>query len=424
MSSQVAVTIVAEIKPGAMNDLMMLLRDMGENAAGNDLVPFGRFQQVHFARFVVLDEAADVTGNRIAPSLVFLSDIDGPPQRYLAELVDTCAQGIDAIYSHCAGYPAAPAITRRDRLTYLRAHMVKEAAFYVNTIGRTAKQVRQEVWLRDAIEGFLDAWTGRSSAGPAAVRSAIRAFIRDEPSLAWVRRPVPPPGLTRQLREKLRLIGVPLGLLVLSPLVLLGLPVWLLLLRVHERRDVPSDERPDPVRIRELAALEDHVVQNQFSAVGLVKPGWFRRLTASTVLWLVNWGVRHLYSRGNLAGVRTIHFARWVFVDEKRRLLFASNYDGSLESYMDDFIDKLSWGLNAVFSNGVGYPRTNWLLRDGARDEQAFKRFIRTHQIPTQVWYSAYDSLTAVNIENNARIRAGLYGRMSESQVRAWLRRL
>ena len=78
MSSQAAVTIVAEIKPEAVNDLTMLLRGMGENAAGNDLVPFGRFQQVHFARFVVLDEAADVTGNRIAPSLVFLSDIDGP----------------------------------------------------------------------------------------------------------------------------------------------------------------------------------------------------------------------------------------------------------------------------------------------------------------------------------------------------------
>jgi hypothetical protein len=35
-------------------------------------------------------------------------------------------------------------------------------------------------------------------------------------------------------------------------------------------------------------------------------------------------------------------------------MLFASNYDGSLESYMDDFINKVAWGLNLVFSNGVG----------------------------------------------------------------------
>ena len=65
---------------------------------------------------------------------------------------------------------------------------------------------------------------------------------------------------------------------------------------------------------------------------------------------------RHVFNRGNLAGVKTIHFARWVFLDGKRRVFFASNYDGSLESYMDDFIDKIAWGLNIVFSNGFGYP--------------------------------------------------------------------
>ena len=67
--------------------------------------------------------------------------------------------------------------------------------------------------------------------------------------------------------------------------------------------------------------------------------------------------------------MKTIHFARWVFIDGKRRMFFASNYDGSLESYMDDFIDKVAWGLNLVFSNGVGYPRTSWLVRGGARNE-------------------------------------------------------
>ena len=35
------------------------------------------------------------------------------------------------------------------------------------------------------------------------------------------------------------------------------------------------------------------------------------------------------------------------------RVAFLSTYDGSLESYMDDFIDKVAWGLNAIFSNGT-----------------------------------------------------------------------
>jgi hypothetical protein len=91
---------------------------------------------------------------------------------------------------------------------------------------------------------------------------------------------------------------------------------------------------------------------------------------------------------------------------------------------MDDFIDKVSWGLNAVFSNGVDYPRTNWLIFDGAKDEQAFKSYIRYRQAPTQVWYTAYGRLTGLNIENNARIRAGLSGPMDEAAATAWLRRL
>jgi hypothetical protein len=91
---------------------------------------------------------------------------------------------------------------------------------------------------------------------------------------------------------------------------------------------------------------------------------------------------------------------------------------------MDDFIDKVAWGLNAVFGNGAGFPRTNWLIFDGAKNEQAFKDYLRIHQIPTQVWYSAYDHLTALNIANNAKIRAGLYSKMSETGAEEWLRLL
>ncbi|HYY88901.1 MAG TPA: hypothetical protein VFA49_08895 [Chloroflexota bacterium] len=137
-----------------------------------------------------------------------------------------------------------------------------------------------------------------------------------------------------------------------------------------------------------------------------------------------NFLTRHVFNHASLIGVKTIHFARWIFVDEKRRVIFASNYDGSLESYMDDFIDKIAWGLNAAFSNGVDYPKTNWLILDGAHDEQRFKRFNLNHQLVAPFWYAAYQGLTALNIDNNAQVRAGLYGAMDDAAARAWLRRL
>jgi hypothetical protein len=103
-------------------------------------------------------------------------------------------------------------------------------------------------------------------------------------------------------------------------------------------------------------------------------------------------------------------------------LLFVSNYDGSLESYMDDFINKVAFGLNVVFTNGVGYPRTRWLVLDGAKDEQKFKYFIRRHELATEVWYNAHPGLTAFELERNSRIRTGLERPpMTDAEAREWL---
>ena len=118
--------------------------------------------------------------------------------------------------------------------------------------------------------------------------------------------------------------------------------------------------------MKHLAEIEDHDVTNQFTAIGTIKPGRFRRWSAMFFLWLLHNACRHVFSRGYLTRVSTIHFARWVFLDNKQRLLFASNYDGSLESYNNDFVDRVPFGLNLVFSNGQGWPRTAFLLFGGS----------------------------------------------------------
>jgi hypothetical protein len=89
---------------------------------------------------------------------------------------------------------------------------------------------------------------------------------------------------------------------------------------------------------------------------------------------------------------------------------------------MDDFINKVAFGLNVVFCNGIGYPTTNWLVLDGAKDEQTFKNFLRRHQLPTQVWYNAFPGLTAHDRRRNSLIREGLeQASMSDPEIQAWL---
>ena len=92
-------------------------------------------------------------------------------------------------------------------------------------------------------------------------------------------------------------------------------------------------------------------------------------------------------SNGALSGISTIHFARWVIIDNGTKLLFESNYDGSWERYIDDFIDKASVGLNAIWGNCPEYPR-------GCCDIEAFKKSIRDNQVPSQFFYSAYPETT------------------------------
>ncbi len=102
MVDQAAVTIVADIKPGAVHSLKAVLDEMCD-AATNQILPFAKIPGLHFTRFVLMDSTTDLAGQLLPPSLVFLSDIDKPVDRYLDALVDGCGEGIDHIFGHCAG---------------------------------------------------------------------------------------------------------------------------------------------------------------------------------------------------------------------------------------------------------------------------------------------------------------------------------
>ena len=420
VTTQSAVTIVTPVAAGHEQPLLALLESAGQDPANNSLVPFGQFSNVHFARFFILPSSTDRQGTTYPTDLVFLADVDGPADAFVLQLIGAAGEGLDAIYRHCDQYPGRAGLRE-----YLQRNCVNAAANYVNTLGRSVTQVRQEAQLHDAIESFIDTADNLQGKPPRVVRALIQEFVEQEPLLTWAVQTRPPtPDAAYLVGQTLPLVLVGAAGIVFFPVILAALPVYLAILRWHEIHDVNDDVVPDDALIQKLAAQEDHGVQNPFTSAGFLKPGPFRKLTGSVVLWGTNLLVRRVFNNGNLIGVKTIHFARWVFLDQQRRLFFASNYDGSLENYMDDFIDKIAWGLNIVFSNGVDYPPTRFLILDGALNEQVFKRFNLVHQLVTPFWYAAYQGLTALNIQNNSAIRAGLFGAMDDAAAQAWLRRI
>ena len=433
----VVAPILADRVEPLKSELAAMTRLPGMANPKNPIVPFGSFEEIHYARFVILDDrtlddlAAFGKSVPVYPiTLAFIVDCDGSADDCLAHLVRDAGDGLRQIFAHCEGFtPEA------DLQTWMKTRFRPSAASYVNWIGRTVRQVHEEAALRDFLLLYLKTHAVATNSVQNIREELVTAVRSSVQSGTLTLTPPAATPLAWKVRNVLHCCTMPLGILavvllvclvplLLVPLVLLTLAVvWLL--RRYEKTEPEIIVRMPPQHSEMLARLEDHDVSNQFTVLGSVKPSLFRSVVLTAILWLVDYGARHIYNRGRLGRIQTIHFARWAFLDSKKRVLFISNYDGSLEAYMDDFINKVGWGLNLVFSNGVGYPRTHWLVRDGSKSEQQFKYTLRRHQLPTQVWYKACPGLTAFDIARNTRIREGIERKsMTDAEIRIWLQDL
>ncbi|HEX7758526.1 MAG TPA: hypothetical protein VF459_03435, partial [Caulobacteraceae bacterium] len=192
-------------------------------------------------------------------------------------------------------------------------------------------------------------------------------------------------------------------------------------LRRQEATDAPVDRPAPPADINRIQQRENWIAQNHLAALSVVKGGMVRQLTLRFAFWVIGQFAARFFAPGFLGPLGTIHFARWVTVPGTRDLLFLSNFGGSWESYLEDFISQAHAGLTGVWSNTLGFPRTNNLFMDGATDGDRFKWWARRQQTPTSFWYCAYPTLTTANIRLNARIREGLAVAVTEDDARAWL---
>jgi hypothetical protein len=433
MTPQSSFMVLAPVIRGREQELRDLLAAInqperpGVADPENALVPFGQFERLHFARFVVLEAptAEDITVYGLPPakwqtSLAFLGDFDGPADSFLDDLVTRAAAGLRQIFAFCQDFSP-----ESDLLKWMKRHEQPSAANYVNWIGRTVVQVHEEQALHRALVDHLQngAAIAPDGASPVALHDRLVSFVAAEQQAGRLPlTPEAPTPLGWRLRNAIDKVGVPIALLLLAPFLLIASPVLVYKLRTREKADPEIAPRPEGDYVLRAGEIEDYDITNQFTVFGDIKPGRFRLWTTMFLLWLLNYSTRHIFNRGYLTRVRTIHFARWVLMNDRKRAFFASNYDGSVESYMDDFINRVAWGINLVFSNFAGYPRTDWLIKRGARNEQVYKRLLRRHQQPTDVWYNAYPGLSVVDLERNTRIRKGIQRRaVTDKEARQWL---
>jgi len=441
MVVQGVLTVVAEISPEHLDALTALLAELDgalDGEGGPPVVDFRVLETVHFARFVVLPPNA--AGKR---HLVFSSAYDGPREVHLRELVEKTGAGFSRVFSHCAGWNVAKAVDAALG-PYLEAHAIAYGAMHVGYVGRTVMEVQREEALRRFIGKTLDA--AKISTLPTEGRSAqaIRRQIIQMVSKSeyrWALEPraasIAPAGVEGWW--KTGAVALSLVLLLAASLVFAfvegqGLPYLICLggavlvlvgvLRFHEERE-PAKADTDIAQGLANAEDEDFGITNQMTHVAAIKPGPFRGLLLRAVLFTIELRARLQFYKGDLGGIETIHCAHWAILQEESpRLLFCSNYDGSWERYLGDFIEEAGAGMTAVWSNTVNYPRSELLVLEGARNERVFKAWTRENQVRTDVWYRANPEISCRNLNDNSRLRDGLRGYMAEADARNWLRYL
>lgn len=422
-------TILAEIDPAMRATLVKRLEAI---SAGDDELRLDELPDTHFTRFVIIDDHRAGDDDRFPALLAWESNHDGGEEEYLLEVASR-VPAIDRVFQCCAGYPRRGAENLDEWLPWMKARSYRSAAFFTAYGELTRDQVHNDRAVHEALRTIIDRDRAALCALPAV---ELRAKLVSE-----LRRQHPELDLSPQSDGKLRwraslvLAGL-LAIPVLPLIALLYFPWrWRLLKEEaadNQRAASAAEPTAGPRDPRNLWVDEDRLTQNQLTHVVNVKPGWFRVGTLWIVLTVIHLLARLWYVRGDLGGIQTIHFARWVIVRDRRhepkrrrhRLIFFSNYDGSWESYLGEFIDHQAGALSAVWSNTEGFPITHQLRGLGARDEEGFKRWTREHQVKTQVWWTGISGSTVQNVRDDLWIRRRIEQPLDEDETRTWLRRL
>ncbi len=406
---QHALTIIAPVRTAARAGLAKRLVDIEPEVVR----ALAGAKSLHFSRFVVIENTPGDSGGILR--LVFESNHDGEQEAHLAEMAKVLARFEDDLFGSWEGYEKGRLVA------FAAAHARKASSFYLGHPGLSVGQIQNDGQIRLRLGELLDeeAAAGRVKGSTAVdLRARLLASLAKEPlSTEPVDRGLPPqPWARLYMYAGLGSLVVVMGA-VLLPLTAL-VELW------EQRHEDPQDlVKEADERLATIGKKEDKIGQNGLTHYVAMRKHPLRKITLPIVLWLVEQARQTIAYEGTLGGISSIHFARWIDLGDGT-LLFFSNYDGSWEAYLGDFVDKAHIYLSAVWSNTKWFPRTFALLLGGASRESEFKQWVRTCQVENQIWYSGYPELTVLDVLRNAKLREGATGTMNEEQAKAWLARL
>lgn len=427
--------VLAPIKAGYESHLREALNPIGNDVNGRRMtaprphIDFTRSKTVHFARIAICD---DPDRGPERKRLLLATDFDGDLAVHVRELWRITTDP-NAIWGCCEGYEGEAGFIR-----FIHERSVKPQVYYMAFPGMTKDQICEGVQLRLRLEAWLHSpeaqamatavgkldnntvWAQlaqtaenvANSAGKAAETAATLAATGMD-ALGIMARLGPMNAINAARHINASIDRVP-WIKLFNTLTLNNMPA-----PKHRYSTAPIDTLADcaPTEAGDEVVSkwdwagvppEDLVSQNQLTLITVVRPGHVKTLQA--VLAMIDLYARRLTPPGVLVGISTIHTVRWAIIDDGKRFLMLSNYDGTWESYIDEFAELILSGLNALWDTSLGFPEA------GAQDVAALKHFLRCHQVPANVFYCAYPTATVQNIGENDRIMKALRRRLGALQ--------
>lgn len=430
-------TVLAELVPGRVAEARALLATY---RADPTRLPFATTVSTHFATLTVID--ADVYGPpdrqvALPARLLVATSVAGPIREHVEELArGTLGTSLRALLACCVGF--APGCDDADFVEYLLDRREADT-FYSGMQHLAPLDVRRHRELREAIEDYLGAIPAFDTQDPIEIRARIQAHVRAR--FPWAAESfAPPPIAWWVLKGRGLLLSVPvlgLGALTLAalvcggPLRLVAGLAWgavavfvggmFVLVREAEREQTYVSPRQPDARVRALAATQNRPVINEFVIAGPIKEeGRIRPLFLRMAMWVVARaavGIPLIPKLSSGISIPTVATARWIPADRGRRLIFISNYTNAAEPYVRDFIDVHDGAqrINITFGFGRGYPKTRWVLLDGAvTDPNGFLNVVAENQHETGFWYGPYHDMSIDNIVLDRAIREGLFAKLPD----------
>ena len=393
-----ALTVIVKIRSGEEESLKSFLEDIGRHIRTNSSVRWPESRLVHFARWAILPDP-DRGGCR----LLFACNYDGELAAFLKELV-AIAPDLDQIWGRCEGYTG-----QSNLLAFIQEHTYKPQAFFIAFRTATVQTIRNAIALREQMQNFLDLPAVAQWLDCPGIVPFLDQLAQVPKVLPWWKA-IGQWGMqvmaavgagVEAIADAIRKALIAIAIFFVKPL---GQPTQPQTLGSYSGLD-------DKTQV--LEAVEDRIVQNQMNIITDIQPS--RLLRLQLILLLIDLAAKYVFPPGELLDIRTIHFARWVIIDGGKRMLFISNYDGSWENYIGDFVDKGNFGLNAIWNNSVNFPP------GGAQDIVSFRKFVRDHQVPSQMFYCAYPQATIKNILRDRQVSQPLAADFNRETVAHWL---